>query len=378
MDIIVIERSHTYMRSTWGRAIQYSLFGESHGPAIGITIHHLPAGFKPDLDKLRAAMARRKPGTGVFATKRAEKDEFEIISGYFQDALTGAPLTAIFRNEDTRSSDYEALKRFPRPSHADFAANAKYHGFNDPRGSGHFSGRLTAPLVFAGALAAQILEAQHGIRIMGHVAQVGAILDTPIDAMATQVTEANQIAVRQKTMPFFSDEAMEQASQMLEKCHDDGDSVGGAVEVGVTGLPVGWGDPVFEGIESLLGQLLFSVPAVKAVEFGAGTGFAAMHGSQSNDPWRMEGDQIVSETNHSGGINGGITNGMPMVLKVTFRPASSIALTQQTIDMRERINAELNVVGRHDPTIVVRAVPVIEAVTAIGLLEAKANALDLI
>ncbi len=366
------------MRSTWGRAIQYSLFGESHGPAIGITIHHLPAGFKPDLDKLKAAMARRKPGTGVYATKRSEKDEFEIVSGFFQDALTGAPLTALFRNEDTRSSDYEALKRFPRPSHADFAANAKYHGFNDPRGSGHFSGRLTAPLVFAGALAAQILEAEHGIRILGHVAQVGDILDAGIDDMASQVTEENQEALRKKEMPFFSDDAIEQAKVMLAKAHEEGDSIGGAIEVGVTGLPVGWGDPVFEGIESLLGQLLFSVPAVKAVEFGAGAAFAGMRGSKSNDPWRMEGDRVVSETNHSGGINGGITNGMPMRLKVTFRPASSIALTQQTVDLREHVNAELSVTGRHDPTIVVRAVPVVEAVTAIGLLEAKANAAELL
>lgn len=366
------------MRSTWGRAIQYSLFGESHGPAIGITIHHLPAGFKPDLDRLRTAMARRKPGTGVYATKRSEKDEFEILSGFFQDALTGAPLTAIFRNEDTRSSDYEALKRFPRPSHADFAANHKYHGFNDPRGSGHFSGRLTAPLVFAGALAAQILEAEDGIRILGHVAQVGPIHDDAMDAMASQVTEANQMALIRKEMPLFSDDAIAAAKDLLAKAHEAGDSIGGAVEVGVTGLPVGWGDPVFEGIESLLGQLLFSVPAVKAVEFGAGTAFAEMKGSQSNDPWRMSEGRVVSETNHSGGINGGITNGMPMVLKVTFRPASSIALTQQTVDLRDHVDAALNVTGRHDPTIVVRAVPVIEAVTAIGLLEAKAGASELL
>lgn len=362
------------MRSTWGRYIQYALFGESHGPAIGITIHHLPAGFKLDLDKIKDALARRRPGSGIHATQRTEKDAFELISGFYEGALTGAPLTALFKNEDTKSGDYEAMRRYPRPSHADYTASVKYQGFNDPRGGGHFSGRLTAPIVFAGALAAQLLEATEGVKILGHVAQLGAVKDTLFDPIHEDLSEARIQQLRQKTMPFISEEACEEATQMLGALRQSGDSIGGSVEVCVTGLPVGYGDPVFEGIESLLGQLLFSIPAVKAVEFGAGTEMANMRGSVANDPWRMTPDGFVTASNNSGGINGGITNGMPVILRVTFRPTPSIAITQQTIDLISGDNAELGVRGRHDPTVVVRAVPVVEAMTAIGLLEAKMGA----
>jgi chorismate synthase len=366
------------MRSTWGRSIQYSLFGESHGPAIGITIQHLPAGFRPDLEKINEALARRRPGSGVHATKRNEKDAFELVSGFYEGALTGAPLTALFRNEDTRSGDYEAMRRYPRPSHADYTAFVKYHGFNDPRGGGHFSGRLTAPLVFAGALAAQILETTDDIKILGHVAKLGSVEDDPFDTTNLLLDDKRAESLRHKEMPFLSDQALAEATLMLETLRKAGDSIGGAVEIGVTGLPAGLGDPVFEGIESLLGQLMFSIPAVKAIEFGAGTALAEMRGSEANDPWRMTPAGLVTVTNHSGGINGGITNGMPLLLRVTFRPTPSIAITQQTIDMISGQNSDLDIKGRHDPTVVIRAVPVVEAMTAIGLLEAKMGSLSLL
>jgi len=357
------------VRSSWGRQVNYSLFGESHGEGIGITIHHLPAGFTPNMDAIRAELDRRKPGTGIHATPRKETDAFRILSGMYEERLTGAPLTVFFPNQDTRSGDYQKLNRTPRPSHADFSATIKYHGCNDYRGGGHFSGRLTAPVVFAGALAAQLLERQ-GVSITGHILKIGTVEDRYMDPLGLDCTEPIRNRLKKSNLPFLEETAAVEAHSLLEAVRSDGDSVGGQVEIAATGVPAGWGEPVFDALESTLAHLLFAIPGVKAVEFGAGSALAGMRGSEANDPWIPGTSAPQTSTNNSGGINGGISNGMPVVFRVTFRPTPSIAKEQQSIDLETGETAELTIKGRHDPCIVPRACPVVEAVTAMALLEA--------
>lgn len=357
------------MRSSWGRQINYSLFGESHGAGIGITLHHLPAGFRPDFVRIRQELDRRKPGTGVHATPRQETDDYQILSGLYEEKLTGAPLTVFFPNTDTRSKDYQNLAVTPRPSHADYSAAMKYGGHQDYRGGGHFSGRLTAPVVFAGALAAQLLEAL-GVSIGSRICRIGAVTDTPEMLEASDICRVAEGSLKGKTLPFLSSQAEDAANALLAELKQQGDSVGGQVEVCAAGVPAGWGEPVFDSLESTLAHLLFSIPGVKAVEFGAGTGFAGMRGSEANDPWTIEQGIVRSTSNHSGGINGGISNGMAIRFRATFRPTPSIALPQDTVDLATGSAAELKIHGRHDPCIVPRACPVVEAVTAMALLEA--------
>lgn len=360
------------MRSSWGRQIHYSLFGESHGAGIGITIHHFPSGFKPDLEGIRRELDRRKPGKEAHSTKRNETDDFQFLSGFFNDRLTGAPLTVFFPNQDARSGDYQELNRVPRPSHSDYAAHVKYSGFQDFRGGGHFSGRLTAPVVFAGALAAQLL-AVRGVAITGHIQRIGSVEDKPLDPLGADCTQNLRERLKSSRLPFVDGEAAVSAQNLLDQVRAAGDSVGGQVEICVTGVPAGWGEPVFDSLESTLGHLLFSIPGVKAVEFGAGAGFGIMTGSQANDSWTVEGDSPRTTTNNSGGINGGISNGMPILFRVTFRPTPSIGLPQHSVDLKDNIDTELTIRGRHDPCIVPRACPVAEAVTAMALLEALAD-----
>ncbi len=321
--------------------MRYMIFGESHGPAIGVVLEGVPAGLALDLDFIRAELARRAPGQSAMTTARKEKDEPEILSGVFEGKTTGTPLCAIIFNTDTRSKDYAKLKDLPRPGHADYAGFVRYHGCNDYRGGGHFSGRLTAPLVFAGAVAKLALR-QRGVEVAAHISNVAGIADPTPEEMEKAILAAKA----------------------------DQDSVGGRIRCAVTGLPAGLGAPDFGcNVEGIFSQYLFAVPAVKAVGFGLGTGFADLRGSQANDPFYMDGDTVRTRTNHTGGVNGGITNGMPVEFEVTIRPTPSIARSQDTVDLSAGTDAKLEITGRHDPCIVPRAVPVIESAAALATCE---------
>ncbi len=344
--------------------MKYTIFGESHGPAIGVVLEGVPAGLELDMDAVRFDLARRAPGKNALSTARKEGDEPHILSGVFQGRTTGAPLCAVIENTDTRSGDYERTKDLARPGHADYAARVRYGGFNDYRGGGHFSGRLTAPLVFAGAVAKQLL-ARKGVAVAAHISSVYGITDDPLedpDAL---------LAAQRKDFPVLNDEAGERMREAILEAKGDLDSVGGAIECGVFGLPAGLGGPDFgQNAEGIFSQYLFAVPAVKAVGFGAGTAFSLMRGSEANDPLYVDDDgSVKAEQNCAGGINGGITNGMPVVFEVTMRPTPSIARPQFTVDMARNANAMLELQGRHDPCVVHRAVPVIEAAAALAACE---------
>ena len=321
--------------------MRYTIFGESHGPAIGVTLEGVPAGLELDMDFIRSELARRAPGQNAMTTARKEADEPEILSGVFEGKTTGTPLCAVIYNTDTRSKDYAKLKNLPRPGHADYAGFVRYHGCNDYRGGGHFSGRLTAPLVFAGAIAKLIIK-EKGVAVTARISNVAGIADPTPEEMEAAILSAKS----------------------------DLDSVGGRIACAVTGLPAGLGSPDFGcNVEGIFSQYLFAVPAVKAVGFGLGTGFAGLRGSQANDPFYMDGDTVRTRTNHAGGVNGGITNGMPVTFEVTIRPTPSIAKEQDTVDLASRTDARLAVTGRHDPCIVPRAVPVIESAAALAACE---------
>lgn len=344
--------------------MKYVIFGESHGPAIGVTLTGVPAGLELDMAEIRREMARRSPGKNALSTARKEADEPNILSGVFEGRTTGAPLCAVIANTDTRSQDYTRTKDLARPGHADYPAHVRYGGYNDYRGGGHFSGRLTAPLVFAGAVAKQIL-AQQGVRVGAHISSIYGISDQPLEDWESLRAAAD------KDFPVLDDQAGEQMQQAILEAKNEQDSVGGSIECAVFGLPAGLGSPDFgENAEGIFSQYLFAVPAVKAVAFGAGVAFALMRGSEANDPLYMDDDGTVkAEQNCAGGINGGITNGMPLTFEVTMRPTPSIARTQFTVDMAKGENAVLELHGRHDPCVVHRAVPVIEAAAALAACE---------
>ncbi|WP_139903357.1 chorismate synthase [Clostridium thermarum] len=354
------------MSGVWGKKIQYSIFGESHGAAIGITISGLPAGLKLDFDLIKKEMQRRAPGSSDLVTPRKEEDNFEILSGYFEGRTTGTPLCAIIRNKNTQSSDYTNLRYAMRPGHADYSGRVKYKGFNDFRGSGHFSGRITAGLVFAGAIAKQILV-EKGIKIISHVNSIYNIKDTSLDL--TNISE--DIINKLSTIPFpvIDDKATEKMKQCIRKAKEEKNSVGGVVECAILNIPPGIGDPFFDSLESTLAHLLFSVPAVKAVEFGKGFEITTMKGSQANDPYYIDNGTIKTSSNNNGGIIGGITNGMPVIFRCAIKPTASISLEQNTVDIIDMNNTTLTVEGRHDPCIVPRVLPVIEAVSALAVLE---------
>ena len=354
------------MSGQWGKKIKYSIFGESHGRGIGITIDGLPPGIKLDMNFINNEMQRRAPGKDEFSTQRNEGDEVEILSGYFHGYTTGTPLCAVIFNEDQNSVDYDKLKNIARPGHADFTGKVKYSGFNDYRGGGHFSGRITAPLVFAGAVAKQILD-HKGIIIGSHILSIENIFDSYFDAVNLE----NQllIDVLKKSFPVIDDLKGKEMKSVILKAKGEMDSVGGIIEAAILNLPCGLGEPFFDSIESNLAQLLFSVPAVKGVEFGKGFEITKMPGSQANDVLYMDKVSVKMKTNNNGGINGGISNGMPIVFRVAMKPTPSIAKLQNTIDMSKGENSELSVTGRHDPCIVLRALPVIEACAAMSILD---------
>ena len=344
--------------------MKYTIFGESHGPAIGVVLEGVPPGLALNLDAVRFDLARRAPGRNALSTARREADEPHILSGLFQGHTTGAPLCAVIENTDTRSGDYERTKNLARPGHADYAAHVRYQGFQDYRGGGHFSGRLTAPLVFAGGVAKQLL-AQRGIFVGAHISTIYGVNDDPLEDWESLR------ACAAKDFPVLSDEKGAEMREAILEAKNEQDSVGGAIECGVFGLPAGAGSPDFgRNAEGIFSQYLFAVPAVKAVAFGAGTAFALMRGSEANDPLFVDDDgSIRAEQNCAGGINGGITNGMPLVFEATLRPTPSIGRRQFTVNLAARENAELELSGRHDPCVVHRAVPVLEAAAALAACE---------
>lgn len=354
------------MSGQWGKKIKYSIFGESHGRGIGITIDGLPSGIALDMDFINNEMQRRAPGRDEFSTKRSEGDKVEILSGYFNGYTTGTPLCGVIFNENQNSVDYDKLKDLARPGHADFTGKVKYSGFNDYRGGGHFSGRITAPLVFAGAVAKQILEGT-GIKIGSHILSISNVFDSYFD----KVDLKNQllIDISNKNFPVIDDVKGKEMKNIILKAKEESDSVGGIIEGAILNLPCGLGEPFFDSIESNLAQLLFSVPAVKGVEFGEGFEIAKLHGSVANDIPYMNNGKVCMKTNNNGGINGGISNGMPIVFRVAIKPTPSIAKHQNTIDMSTCENSEVSVTGRHDPCIVLRALPVIEACAAMSILD---------
>ncbi|MBQ7300840.1 MAG: chorismate synthase [Clostridia bacterium] len=366
------------MASIYGNRLQVSIFGQSHAPGIGCVIDGLPAGEEIDLDVLSAFLARRAPGRDPFSTQRKEADAPEIVSGLYEGRTCGAPLCAVIRNGDQHSKDYSEIADKPRPGHADYTAHIKYGGAQDVRGGGHFSGRLTAPMCIAGGIARQIL-ARRGIHIGAHIYAVNGVYDTPFDPCL--VSHADFCMLEDKSFCVISDKKGEEMQARILAAKADCDSVGGIIECAVTGLPVGLGDPMFDGMENRLARVLFGVPAVKGVEFGDGFASSALRGSENNDPMVMDADGRPQMTsNHAGGILGGITTGMPLLLRCAIKPTPSIGQEQNTVSLSRRENAALTIHGRHDPCIVPRAVPVIIAATAIGILDAlldSQNAFDL-
>lgn len=347
------------MSSVYTGNLTVAIFGQSHAPAIGVTIDGLPAGLPVDLDALQQFLRRRAPGQNAWSTPRKEADAPEILCGLSNGRTCGAPLTAIIRNTNTRSGDYDNLRDTPRPGHADYTAQIKFSGAQDVAGGGHFSGRLTAPLCIAGGICLQLLETQ-GVTIRARIVSVGAVTDdSPFLS-----------PVGEKAFPAVSDAAAAAMQAEIAAARADGDSVGGVIECVVEGLPAGIGDPMFGGLENLISRAVFAIPAVKGIEFGAGFAAARMRGSENNDPFRVENGVVVTETNHCGGILGGISDGMPIVFRAAFKPTPSIARQQRSVSLGQLENKTLVIQGRHDPCIVPRAVPCVEAAAAIAVLDA--------
>ncbi|USF28452.1 Chorismate synthase [Firmicutes bacterium ASF500] len=353
------------MSSEFGKILKVSVFGQSHGTAIGVNIDGLPAGETIDLEALQHFLDRRRPGKSPLSTARKEGDVPEFLSGLENGKTCGAPLCAIIRNSDQHSGDYAELADKPRPGHADYTAWVKWKGHADMRGGGHFSGRLTAPLCIAGGIAKQIL-ARRGIYVGAHLDSVGAACDEHFPLYPTKEL-FEEIAA--KPFPALSDNDGARMQDVILAAKNALDSVGGVIECAAIGLPAGLGDPMFDGVENRLAAALFGIPAVKGVEFGAGFNAAARRGSENNDAFTVENGRISAGTNHAGGILGGITTGMPLVLRAAFKPTPSIAREQETVSLSKMENTKLQIHGRHDPCIAHRAVPVVEAVTATVLLD---------
>ena len=349
------------MSSRWGRQFQISIFGESHGAGIGVVIDGVPAGFTLDLEELYAFLKRRAPGRNRASTPRQESDLPELVSGVQDGRTTGAPLTALIRNSDQHSKDYSELASTARPGHADYTGYLRYAGCNDVRGGGHFSGRLTAPLCFAGGVARQLLAAR-GVLVGAHAARIAGIDDAPFDPVGLDATTL--LAPGKAEIPVLDPESGRRMLDAIELARMEQDSVGGVVECAVLGMPAGVGSPMFDGLEN----------RIASIEFGAGFNAAELRGSQNNDPFRIRDGRVVCSTNHAGGILGGISNGMPILFRAAFKPTPSISQPQQTVDFVRHTERDLTVHGRHDPCVILRAVPVVEAAAAIAaadcLLEA--------
>ena len=349
-----------------GKKVSISIFGRPHGPAVGVTVEGLPAGEKVDFTELKSFMRRRAPG-GALSTSRHETDEPRILCGLQDGCLSGGELTAVLENTDVRPKDYETFLDVPRPGHADYTACVKYEGRQDMRGGGPFSGRMTAPLCTAGGICLQLLG-RRGVRIFAHIRSISEVEDRPFNPMGEQLQTLEGLADRE--LPVLESEAGEKMRRAILHAREEKDSVGGTVECMVLGLPAGLGGPMFEKLESRLATALFAIPAVKGVEFGSGFGAARLKGSQQNDPFEIgDSGRVVTGTNHAGGLLGGITTGMPLVFQVAFKPTPSIGIEQDSVSLSGKKPVKLTVSGRHDPCIVPRGVPVVEAAAAVVLLD---------
>lgn len=353
------------MSSTYGEHLKLSIFGQSHGAAIGMTLDGIPAGLPIDTQELQTFLNRRAPGNDAQSTPRKEADIPEFLSGIVDGYTCGAPIAAIIRNTNTRSVDYSDLKACPRPGHADYTASIKYNGYQDVAGGGHFSGRLTAALCIAGGLCKQWLQKQ-GIEIAAHITSIGGVCDEPV--FLDRVNP--DLSLVGKDFPVLNPKAGEKMKAAIANARAGGDSVGGMIECITTGLPAGIGDPMFGGMESRIAQIIYGIPAVKGLEFGSGFAGSGMRGSENNDSFVMSNNEVKTKTNHCGGILGGITNGMPLIFQVAVKPTPSIAKEQDTVNLTTGENVKLNIHGRHDPCIVPRAIPVIEAAAAIAIYDA--------
>ena len=350
------------MSSTYGENLKLSIFGQSHGPAIGMSLDGIPAGLPVDVEKLQQFLNRRAPGRNDWSTPRKEEDRPEILSGIVDGFTCGAPIAAIIRNTNTRSGDYNNLKDVPRPGHADYTAQIKYGGFQDSAGGGHFSGRLTAPLCIAGGMCKQWLE-EMGIRIGAHIDFLGGITDSAFDPIEPELNYVNPL------FPVLSMPVGQAMRKRIEEVRSQDDSIGGEIECAITGIPAGLGEPMFGGIESRIAQIIYAIPAVKSLEFGAGKAVAFSLGSKTNDKFICEEGTIKTATNNCGGILGGIANGMPVIFRVSIKPTPSISKSQNSINLNTMEEVTLEIKGRHDPCIVPRAVPVVEAAAAIAIYD---------
>lgn len=354
------------MKNTFGNSVTVTLFGESHGEMIGATLDGLSPGITVSVEKIENALGRRRPAGGI-ATSRVEKDAFRIISGIYKGKTTGTPITVLIPNTEMHSTDYENAPRLARPGHADYTARARYGGYEDPRGGGHFSGRLTAALVALGAIAMEALRLQ-GIAVGTHIDAIAGIRDSRLPEDPAKLREVLEM-LSTHSFPVLNAERGEAMKAAILAAAKEGDSVGGILETAVTGMPRGVGEPFFDSVESRLSHMLFSIPAVKGVEFGDGFALAEMRGSESNDGMTAKVGVVQQLTNHMGGIYGGITSGAPLRFRTAIKPTPSIFKPQKTIDLNEYTNAELSLRGRHDPCIVGRAAPVADAVTALVLVD---------
>lgn len=354
------------MASVWNRAICLSIFGESHGDAIGVVVDRLPAGEPIDMQEITRFMARRAPNSSkAGSTSRREADVPNIISGVLNGRTTGAPLCAVIQNTNQRSSDYTSMQTLARPGHADYTGSIRYRGFQDGRGGGHFSGRLTAPLVFAGAVCGQILQ-RRGVMSAAHILSIRNVEDQPFDSVSPDIAQLERL--RCKAFPVLDDGRGEKMQAVIEQARQKQDSIGGIVECMIVGVPAGIGSPMFEGIENDISSLVFGIPAVRGIEFGAGFAAASMFGSEHNDEFYADDHKIRTKTNHHGGVLGGISSGMPILFRACIKPTPSIAQSQRTVDYKTGTNATIAIKGRHDSCIVPRAVPVVEAAANIAIL----------
>ena len=352
------------MSSTYGEILKLSIFGQSHGPAIGMTLDGIPAGLSVDTEQLQSFLGRRAPGQNAYSTPRKEADAPEFLAGIVDGYTCGAPIAAVIYNRNTRSGDYSNLQDCPRPGHADYPAQMKYKGFQDVAGGGHFSGRLTAPLCIAGGLCKQWLE-QKNTRLGAHIHMIAGIYDQPV---GLNWVDPDLSAIG-KDFPVLNPDAGDKMREAIAAAHQEGDSVGGIIQCAVTGLPAGLGGPMFGGIEGKLAQILYGIPAVKGVDFGSGFAGSLLRGSENNDPYTISGDKVQTLTNQAGGILGGITTGMPLIFQTAIKPTPSIAREQQSVSLSQMREQTLSVCGRHDPCIVPRAVPVVEAAAAIAIMD---------
>jgi len=353
------------MSSMWGNKLKLSIFGESHGEAIGCVIDGLPSGIELDFNYISEQLKRRSPGKSSLSSTRVESDQYEILSGFFEGKTTGAPLCAIMNNEDIRSKDYNLLKTNMRPGHSDYPANIKYLGFNDYRGGGHFSGRITAPLLFAGAIAMQILEKYKNIYIVSRIKSIFNIEDKTISKLNIDELKI----LKSMNFPVISEEKGSLMQKEILLAKEDGDSVGGIIETFIVNLDTGFGEPFFDSVESKLSHMIFSIPSVKGIEFGEGFNITRMRGLLANDSYYINEKKIETKSNNNGGIIGGITTGMPVVFRTAIKPTPSISLLQKTVNISSMENTDLKIEGRHDPCIVPRVLPVIEGASALVILD---------